>query len=190
MPGMEKDFARKIKQAHSIQERINSFSYNKGKKLSIRDALKKRTGDCLEGACVASYLLSKKGIENFLMGFSAERDEDHVVCVFRIGGKFGAIGKSKFLGLKWRYPVYSSTRELAISYFESYFNYSGSPTLRKYSEPVRIDWKKKGILESPEETERIDDRLCSAKEFPLGIPKGLPGVFPERKGAEIQVRKK
>jgi len=186
---MASEFSEKARQAYLVQKRINLFGYNKNGRLSIKDALRKRTGDCLEGACVASYLLSKKGIGNFLMGFSAERDEDHVVCVFRLGGKYGAIGKSKFLGLKWRYPVYSSPRELAISYFESYFNYSGSPTLRRYSVPVRIDWKKKGILESPEETERIDGRLCSAKEFSLGVPKELPGVFPERKRAEIQVRK-
>ncbi|MEP6603965.1 MAG: hypothetical protein ABJB69_08465, partial [Spartobacteria bacterium] len=49
-------------------------------------------------------------------------------------------------GCRYREPVYRSLRELAMSYFNTYFNLRFERTLRRYSRPVnlarfdRLDW--------------------------------------------------
>jgi len=52
----------------------------------------------------------------------AYRDDDHVLAIFQEDKHWGAIAKSNFSGLRYRAPVYASLRELAMSYFEDYFN--------------------------------------------------------------------
>ena len=60
------------------------------------------------------------------------------MAVFRIGGRWGAIAKSNFTGLRYREPVYRDLRELAMSYFDGYMNLRGERTLRAYSPPVNL----------------------------------------------------
>src|SRR5215467_12215650 len=58
----------------------------------------------------------------------------------------GAIAKSNYSGCRYREPVYRSLRELAVSYFEGYFNLRRERSLRTFSRPVnlsrfdRLDW--------------------------------------------------
>ncbi len=49
-----------------------------------------------------------------------------------------AIAKSNYSGLRYREPVYRSLRELAMSYFEHYYNPRREKTLRQYSRPVNL----------------------------------------------------
>jgi hypothetical protein len=65
-------------------------------------------------------------------------DDDHVLAIFRIEGLWGAIAKSNYAGLRYREPVYRSLRELAMSYFNDYFNLRGERTLRAFSQPVNL----------------------------------------------------
>jgi hypothetical protein len=73
-----------------------------------------------------------------IFDLEAEQDTDHVVAVFKIGGHWGAVAKSNFTGCRYREPVYRSLRELAMSYFNIYFNLRGERTLRRYSRPVNL----------------------------------------------------
>jgi hypothetical protein len=81
-----------------------------------------------------------------VLDLEAVRDDDHVLAIYRQHGHWGAIGKSNFAGLRFREPVYRTLRELAMSYFEHYFNLEAEKTLRTYSRPVnlarfdRIEW--------------------------------------------------
>jgi hypothetical protein len=61
-----------------------------------------------------------------------------VIAVFRKGSLWGAIATSKFTGLRYREPVYRTLRELAMSYFEQYFNLAGERTLRGHGRPVNL----------------------------------------------------
>ena len=76
-------------------------------------------------------------------------DDDHVLAVFKYNQRYGAVAKSNFAGLRYREPVYSSLRELAISYFEMFYNIEGYKTLRGYTRPMnlahydRYDWETK-----------------------------------------------
>jgi len=48
------------------------------------------------------------------------------------------VAKSDYSGLRSREPVYSTIRELAMSYFDHYFNPRGEKSLRAYSRPVSL----------------------------------------------------
>jgi len=61
-----------------------------------------------------------------------------VVAVFKVRGHWGAVAKSNFTGCRYREPVYRTLRELAMSYFNIYFNLRFERTLRRYSRPVNL----------------------------------------------------
>jgi len=73
-----------------------------------------------------------------IFDLEAEQDTDHVIAIFKVRGHWGAVAKSNFTGCRYREPVYRSLRELAMSYFNIYFNLRGERTLRRYSRPVNL----------------------------------------------------
>jgi hypothetical protein len=95
--------------------------------------MQERTAHCLEGAVFAAAALRVLGFPPLLWDLEAYRDDDHVLAVFRIEGHWGAVAKSNFSGLRYREPVYRSLRELAMSYFDDYFNLAGHRSLRSYA---------------------------------------------------------
>jgi hypothetical protein len=105
---------------------------------SPRRVMRDRTAQCMEGALFAAAALEAQGHAALIVDLEATRDNDHVLAVFRRNGLWGAVAKSNFAGLRYREPVYRSLRELAISYFEHYFNLNRERTLRAYSKPVRL----------------------------------------------------
>ena len=78
------------------------------------------------------------GYPPLLLDLEAVHDDDHVLAIFRQRGHWGAIAKSNYSGLRFREPVYRTLRELAISYFEHYYNLAGEKTLRNYSRPINL----------------------------------------------------
>jgi len=105
---------------------------------SPRRVLRERRGHCVEGALLACTALRHIGHPPLILDLHAQRDDDHVITLFRRDGLWGAIGKSNFSGLRYREPVYKTLRELAMSYFEHYFNLRGERTLRGYSRPINL----------------------------------------------------
>ena len=92
----------------------------------------------MEGALLAAMALRHLGFPPLLVDLEAVRDSDHVLAVYRVNGRWGALAKSDYAGLRSREPVYSSVRELVLSYFEHYYNAAGEKTLRAYSRPVNL----------------------------------------------------
>jgi hypothetical protein len=141
---------RRLNTPERIQRFIDDLDYNKEENgptcRSPRRVLRDRLAQCLEGALFGAAALRIQGWEPLLLDLEAVRDDDHVLAIFRQRGCWGAIAKSNYAGLRFREPVYRSLRELAISYFEHYYNPDGEKTLRTYSRPVnlrrfdRIDW--------------------------------------------------
>ena len=91
-----------------------------------------------KGQSLRPQHLRANGYPPLIIDFEAKRDTDHVLAVYQIDGCWGAIAKSNFTGLRYREPVYRSLRELALSYFEDYFNLLGERTLRRYSAQVNL----------------------------------------------------
>lgn len=93
----------------------------------------------MEGALFGAAALRVIGFPPLLLDLEAVRDDDHVLALFRQRDHWGAIAKSNYSGLRFREPVYRSLRELAMSYFEHYYNLAGEKTLRSYSRPVHLE---------------------------------------------------
>jgi hypothetical protein len=103
-----------------------------------RWVIRERQGHCMEGALFAAAALRVHGHPPLLLDLEAVRDDDHVLAIFQHSGCWGAIAKSNYAGLRFRSPVYRNLRELAMSYFEHYYNLAGEKTLRAYSRPVNL----------------------------------------------------
>jgi hypothetical protein len=146
----ERTLLRRLNKPAKIQRFLDEMAYNKEPSgptcLSPKRVLELGTAHCMEGALFGAAALRLLGHEPLLLDLEAVRDDDHVLAIFRERGGWGALAKSNYSGLRFREPVYRTLRELAISYFEHYFNLSGEKTLRRYSRPVNlkrfdgIDW--------------------------------------------------
>ena len=133
-----------------VQRYLDALRYNHERggatSRSPRRVLRDRTAQCAEGAFFAAAAFRVHGRKPLIVDLEAERDDDHLLAVYRDRGHWGAVGKSKFAGLRYRAPVYRTVRELVLSYFEDYYSYAGERTLRRYSRPTslarfdRIDW--------------------------------------------------
>jgi len=168
----ERAVFRRLSTPGRIQRFVDELTYNKephGQTCrSPRRVLRDRTAHCMEGALFAAAALRLLGHPPLLCDLEAVRDDDHVLALFRVRGHWGAIGKSNYSGLRFREPVYRNLRELAISYFEHYYNPRGEKTLRAYSRPVdlrrfdRIPW-----MTTEEDVWAVPERLCVIPHRPL-----------------------
>src|SRR6266571_2030532 len=153
MHNLSKDELRllgKLSTPEEIQKYLDDLPYNKEKHgetcLSPRLVIRYNKAHRFEGALFAAAALRVNGRPPLILDLAAVRDDDHVIAVYRTSGFWGAIGKSNYSGLRFRSPVYRTLRELALSFFEHYYNLKGEKTLRAVSRPVnlrrfdRIDW--------------------------------------------------
>ena len=130
---------RRLKDAYGIQCFLNDMPYHLADTAwSPRRVLRENTSHCFEGAIFAAAALRANGYPPLILDFEAEHDTDHVVAVYRVKGHWGAIAKSNYTGCRYREPVYRSLRELAMSYFDTYFNLRRERTLRTFSRPVNL----------------------------------------------------
>jgi hypothetical protein len=130
---------RALKTPVGIQKFLDELPYNLSYTArSPGKVLHDRTASCLEGGIFAAAALRVLGFPPLIFDLEAERDTDHVVAIFKVRGHWGAVAKSNFTGCRYREPVYRSLRELAMSYFNIYFNMRFERTLRRYSRPVNL----------------------------------------------------
>ncbi len=163
---------RSFKEPYGIQRFLDDTPYHLADTAwSPRLVLRERTSHCLEGAIFAAAALRVLGFPPLIFDLEAENDTDHVLAVFRSRGHWGAIAKSNYAGCRYREPVYRSLRELAMSYFNTYFNMRGERTLRNFSAPVNLarfdhlDW-----MTSPDPIWFIPYYLCDIHHYKLLRP--------------------
>ena len=131
---------RALKTPARIQRWLDGAPYHHGHTAwSPRKVLAAKTAHCLEGAIFGAAALRANGYPALIWDLEAHRDDDHVLAVFKEHGHWGAIAKSNFSGLRYREPVYRTLRELAMSYFDDYFNLRGERSLRAFAtRPVNM----------------------------------------------------
>jgi hypothetical protein len=171
----ERAVLRRLNKPAKIQRFLDDLSYNKESGgptcLSPKRVLELGTAHCMEGALFGAAALRRIGHEPLLLDLEAVRDDDHVLAIFRERGGWGALAKSNYSGLRFREPVYRTLRELAISYFEHYFNLSGEKTLRRYSRPVNLKrFDRIGWMTSPEDLWVIPEYLVDISHTPILTP--------------------
>ncbi len=130
---------RSFKEPHGIQRFLDDLPYHlEDTAWSPRRVLREQTAHCLEGALFAAAALRVLGHPPLIVDFEAEHDTDHVVAAFKVKNHWGALAKSNYTGCRYREPVYRSLRELAMSYFNTYFNMRRERTMRTFSCPVNL----------------------------------------------------
>ena len=138
---------------------------------SPRRVLRERTAQCLDGALCAAAALRLQGHPPLIMDLEADRDDDHVVAIFRRNGHWGAIARSNYSGLRFREPVFRTLRELALSYFEHYFNLRRQKSLRRYSVPVDLSrFDDRQWMTSDADQWEIGAHLVHVRHFALLTP--------------------
>jgi hypothetical protein len=163
---------RSFKDPYGVQRFLDDMPYHLADTAwSPRRMLRERTSHCLEGAIFAAAALRALGFPPLLVDLEAENDTDHVLAVYRIKGHWGAVAQSNYTGCRYREPVYRTLRELAMSYFNIYFNMRRERTLRNFSLPVNLarfddfEW-----MTSADPIWFIPNYLCDIHHFKLLRP--------------------
>ena len=100
-----------------------------------------------------------------------ERDDDHLLALYKYKRYWGAVAKSNFVGLRFREPIYRNLRELVMSYFEQYYNVAGEKTLRGYTVPLNLKtFDKRNWMTVDDHLERIAERLDEIRRMTLLTP--------------------
>lgn len=167
---------KRLKTPYLIQRFLDEdINYNKeldGETCrSPRRVLRDRLGHCMEGALLAAAALRVQGRPPLVVYLASVRDDDHLLAVYRQDGHWGAIAKSNYAGLRSREPVYRSLRELAISYFEHYYNHQGEKTLRGYSAPIDLArFDARAWMTAEEDLWDVSDYVALRRQYPLLTP--------------------
>jgi len=169
----EAAFLRRLTPEWRIQKYLDEIDYDvSGERCrSPRWVLRDRKAQCLDGALLAAAALRLQGYPPLLLDLEAERDDDHVVAIFRRNGHWGAVGRSNFSGLRFREPVFRTLRELALSYFEVYFNLRREKSLRRYSLAVDLSrFDQRHWMSTDDDPWYIAEHLVHVRHFELLTP--------------------
>ena len=132
-----------------IQEYLNSITY-KGEERdrSPLNVMLDNQGHCLDGGFLAALCLWRIGFKPLLIDIVPDPgvDDDHVLALYQIEGRWGALAKTNYINLGFREPVYKNFRELVMTYFEHYVSIHQLKVLTGYLRPfdasryTRLNW--------------------------------------------------
>jgi hypothetical protein len=128
-----------------------------------------RKAHCFDGAVFAAAMLRRLGHPARIVDLLPNaRDDDHMLALFKVDGRLGAVAKSNFSGLRYREPIYRTLRELVLSYFEDYFNAAGEKTLRAYTVSLNLArFDRQHWLARDETMDAIAEALDRVRKVPL-----------------------
>jgi hypothetical protein len=132
---------------------------------SFRELIKQKEAHCLEAAVGAAVILEQHGYTPLLLDLESQDLLDHVIFVFRENGRWGSIGRSRDIGLHGRKAVFRSIRDLALSYFDPFVDFTGR--LKGYGltslyELGNYDWRF-----SPRKMTKIENHLRAMPHKPV-----------------------
>lgn len=123
----------------AIQQYLDSMPYvGEVRDRSPLNVMLDNQSHCLDGGFLAALCLWRIGFQPLLIDIVPYpgEDDDHVLALFKIEGRWGALAKSNYVNLGFREPVYKSLRELVMTYFEHYVSVHQEKMLRGYTRPL------------------------------------------------------
>src|SRR5215217_7537287 len=160
---------QQLKTPALVQRYLTNMPYNweshGGTMRSFREMVKRNDVHCLEAAVAAAVILEQHGYPPLLLDLESQDLLDHVVFVFQENGSWGSIGRSRDIGLHGRRPVFRSIRDLALSYYDPFVDFTGR--LKGYGltnlyELGKYDWRF-----SARKMTKIEDHLRSIPHKPI-----------------------
>jgi hypothetical protein len=117
----------------AVQRFLNRLPYNqephgRATLRSFRGVVRHGCAHCLEAALFAAVVLEQHGHPPLVLSFESIDELDHVIFVYRRGGRWGSVARSRDPGLHGRKPVFATPRALALSYFDPYIDFTGRIT--------------------------------------------------------------
>jgi hypothetical protein len=152
-----------------VQRFFSSMPYNweknGGTVRSFREVVKRNEAHCLEAAVCAAVILEQHGYPPLLLDLESQDLLDHVIYVFRKNGHWGSVARSRDAGLHGRKAIYRSLRDLALSYFDPFVDFTGR--LKGYGvtslyELGNYDWRF-----SARKMTKIEDHLRAIPHKPI-----------------------
>src|SRR5215208_5122066 len=123
----------------SIQEYLDSMPYiGEERDRSPLNVMLDGQCHCLDGGFLAALALWRIGYRPLLIDIVPDpgMDDDHVLALYQVDGRWGAVAKSNYVNLGFREPVYKNLRELVMTYFEHYASIHKEKALRGYTRPL------------------------------------------------------
>lgn len=123
----------------AIQRYLDSLTYiGEERDRSPLNVMLDHQGHCLDGGFLAALALWQIGFKPLLIDIVPDPgvDDDHVLALYQIEGRWGALAKTNYINLGFREPVYKNLRELVMTYFEHYVNIHQKKVLTGYTRPI------------------------------------------------------
>ena len=125
----ERRLVARLRTPDAVQAWLNALPYNTeaGAETlrSFRGVVRSGTAHCLEAALSAAVALEQHGYPPLVLSFESIDLLDHVIFVYRTSTGWGSVARSRDPGLHGRKPLFASPRALALSYVESYVDFTG-----------------------------------------------------------------
>ena len=167
----ERAIVERLRTPLAVQRWLRALPYNYETReetlRSFRGVVRSAKAHCLEAALAAAVILEQHGDPPLLLSFASVDKLDHVLCVFRRGGKWGAIGRSRDPGLHGRRAVFQTPRQLAASYMDPYVDLTGRIVgfaIADLRDLGRYDWRL-----SERNVRRVEQWLIEYPHRPLGM---------------------
>lgn len=168
----EQELIARLRTPAAVQRWLRRLPYNweKGGETlrSFRQVVRLGTVHCLEAALAAAVVMEQQGRPPLLLSFESVDKLDHVIYLFREGGRWGSIARSRDPGLHGRKPVFRSPRALARSYLDPYVDLTGRLTgyaVADLRELGGYDWRLSG-----RNVWRVERWLVDYPHRPLPMP--------------------
>jgi hypothetical protein len=128
----EQRVVHRLKTPTAVQRFLNELPYNNeptGETLrSFRGVIRHGTAHCLEAALSAAVIMEQHGYPPLVLSFESIDELDHVIFVYQTPTGWGSVARSRDPGLHGRRPVFTTPRNLALSYVDPYVDYTGRIT--------------------------------------------------------------
>lgn len=112
-----------LRTPQQVQRWLATLAYNPTDTMrTIVGVWEHQAAHCLEGSMAAAALLEPHGYPPVILDLESTDKLDHTLFIFQRRGKWGAVGKSRDIGLDGRRPVFRSVEALARSYLIPYID--------------------------------------------------------------------
>ena len=139
LPADLRKFFISLKTPFAVQEYLDSLTYHAEERdRSPLNVMLDGQSHCLDGGFLAALALWQIGFKPLLIDIVPDPgvDEDHVLALYQIEGRWGALAKTNYVFLGFREPVYKNLRELVMTYFEHYVSIHRLKVLTGYTRPI------------------------------------------------------
>ena len=125
----ERALIARLNTPSKVQRWLNALPYNTEEggetQRSFRQVVRLKKAHCMEAALFAAVVLEQHGYPPLVMSLASKDWLDHVIFIYRHDTGWGSVARSRDPGLHGRKPRFKSLRQLAMSYYDAYVDYTG-----------------------------------------------------------------